>query len=345
MAKTIGSIATQVLYRLGDSSQEIWSADEISGYIRDGYADIAARTRCFFEMAYLEDSATTANLTGECELDYLESGEQFVGLFNYTEPFEQEWVSPGELQFGPSNHTALFEYDNGYVDTPYFQATHRLPDDLIQIERSTWNRQRIEPVSPQELEYADARYRLNNGEPIGYIQDQDGVKYFRKWKVPSVAAPEYTVTGNWGAMRDPTDIADETIIGTWGIPRRLPGKFGIGLWGFPRRAYKSASNTKIEYIRHGTAVDRPADTLELPDRYCKYLRHYAMASALERNGDGQDSELAAFWRGLYEASIGMVMKRKNTQNQRRTVQLGGATQQMKSPPLARLPWNYGKVVG
>jgi len=106
----------------------------------------------------------------------------------------------------------------------------------------------------------------------------------------------------------------------------------------------TTNNFKIEYIRKGSAVSADGDTFELPDRYTKYLRHYACWRCLEREGPGQDLQLGAFWKNLYESGVARMIRRKQLFNQRRNVVMGGSSERLSRPPLARMPFSYGRVV-
>lgn len=351
MAKTLGSEINKVLYRLGDTSQTIWTVDEVRSYIREGYDKLAIMTGCFWDQAYMEDRLTTANLTNDWEVDYLDANQEATwGIFKYTSPDEQDYLEPGEIEMGPTslNH----DWESAYLDPTFFfyRATDTLPEDLYQVDRAVWDWKKIEPVRSVQLENIDRRYWVQNGEVIGYILDKDGLRTFRKWRVPSVQAQEYTITEvSWGIMRSPADISADTVMGTWGIPRRIPSMHPMGNtggWGFPRRPFQETKNTRIEFSRRGRPLDVDDDEFELPDRYVAYVRHYALWKALERDGDGQDLDYAAHWQGRFLAGVARMLVRKNAlaKNQRneisdaRMVNLG-------KPPLARYPWQYGRVVG
>lgn len=117
-------------------------------------------------------------------------------------------------------------------------------------------------------------------------------------------------------------------------------------WPIPSAsATGTTSNFKIEFSRQGSSVSDATDEFELPGRYSKYLRHYACWRCLEREGKGQDLPLANFWKTLYEAGIGRMLERKRLFRQRRIVTLKQFGRTRTAPPLARLPWQYGRVVG
>ena len=349
MAKTLGAVADKVLYRLGDTAESIWNKDEIRRYLTEGYDQLAIQTECFWDQAYLEDRLTTANITAGWEFEFFLSGWVATGVFKYTSPAEKDYLQPGDLEYGPTTLNHLWESTYLASGYSFYRATDFVPDSLYQIDRATWDYKKIEPVRSTEIEIQDARYWIQNGEVIGYIQDKDGLGVFRKWRVPSVAATAYTITGTGGILRTLSDISSDTVVGTWGIPRRIPSMHPMGDtggWGIPRRPYQDVKNTRIEFSRRGRLLEEDTDEFELPDRYVVYVRHYAMWKALERNSNGQDLEFAAHWQARFMAGIARMIKRKNALSKnRRFAMISEPLNTQSRPPLARLPWQFGRVVG
>ena len=349
MAKTLGTVVTKVLTRLGDTDETIWSEDEIRTYLKEGYNQLGLLSECFWDQTYLEDRRTTANITCDWELDLSLPGWVSTGVFKYTSPIDKDYLQPGELEFGPTTLNHLWESTYLASGYSFYRATDQLPENLYKVDRATWDYKKIEPVRSSEIEIQDARYWIQNGEVIGYIQDKDGLGIFRKWRVPSVAATAYTITGNGGIPRTLTDISSDTVVGTWGIPRRIPSMHAMGDtggWGIPRRPYQDVNNTRVEYFRRGRTIDSDDDEFELPDRYVTYVRHYAMWKALERNSNGQDLEFAAHWRDRFMAGIARMLKRKQALSKnRRFAMIDEPLNTQSRPPLAKLPWAFGRVVG
>lgn len=347
MAKTLTGVITEVLYRLGDSTSAIWSRTEIARYLNEGYERLAMGTGLLWDTTYLEDQSYAGNYTTIWETTYFPVEWLILNRFHYTADWEAEYAFPGQVHLGPANHTTLWEFDNGYHPKSHFLAIHQIPAEVIEIERAVWNKRRIEPLRSRELEFADGQYQTQQGELLGYLRDKDGIRSFRKWRIPSSAADEYTVTGSWGLLRAPTDISAETVIGSWGVARRIPGEHpanGDGIRGIPRRVYQAVKNTKIEYTKKGKPLVEDADEFEVPDLYVKYIRHFAMYRAFERDGNGQDLSMAGFWKTLWESGMLRAMRRKQAIMKSRTHILGGQLVESRRPPLARLPWAYGRVV-
>ncbi len=107
---------------------------------------------------------------------------------------------------------------------------------------------------------------------------------------------------------------------------------------------ESASNTIIEYFRRGAALSSDSTALDIPDRYTDYIVWYALARALEREGPGQDSEMAAHYQLRYDEGVKRIKRRKSQIHQSRTGQLGG--KDAPPPKLGDPQWpsTYGRVV-
>ncbi len=101
---------------------------------------------------------------------------------------------------------------------------------------------------------------------------------------------------------------------------------------------------KIEYQRHGKQLTDLVP-FEIPDRYITYIRHYVLARCLEREGPGQDLELAAHFQARWLAGVERVNRRRNAMSYQKSMVMGGSTSvRGQKPPRVRYPWNYGTVV-
>lgn len=244
-------------------------------------------------------------------------------------------------------------WETAYLEDEAGVATATVPTDLYRVDRASWSYKRIDPVSSSQLEDIDSRYQLTTGEVIGYLQDKDGLRTFRKYRVPAQDGDEFTVNGSWGAARSVSDVSNETVTGTWGAPRQISGQHPISgesllankFWGLPRRFYKDLRNTRIEYARRGQSLSQSEAQVELPDRYGKYLRLCAMWKALDRPGKGQDVKLAEHFKQRWDISMARVNSRKNAVSANRERQMGGGGRVLGRPPRPRWPWNYGNPRG
>jgi hypothetical protein len=340
MSKTLEDTRTAVLYRLGDEDCDIWSADEVDTYLKEGYDELAIKTMCFWDHAALEEAPNTANYTAKWEVAHFDSGQVRYSRFSITDKWEDSY---DDQELEPGNHTAAWEWE--YLSKNYVSALCDVPARMYQIERAVSNDKRIDPITKRQLE-TDPRFEYTEGEVEAYAMQYDGIRKFRKYRKPSDIGDMYEYDGTWGLLRDPSDITASTPTGTWGTPRRMDGEApstdGTG-WGIPRRVYKSTV-TRIEFFRRGTPVENDTDEFELPAIYIKYLRHYAMAKALAREGTGQDSALAAHFQARFLQGIARIKARMvHIQAQRIGVVGGlGARPTGGRPPKPKLPWAYGR---
>ncbi len=107
--------------------------------------------------------------------------------------------------------------------------------------------------------------------------------------------------------------------------------------------YPDTNVVRIEYRRRGATLTT-TEPFEIADRYAAYVRHYAQARALEREGHGQDLALAKNFDERYEAGILRMKVRQQAMQYQRTYVMGGGDRKRQGPPLARLGWQYGSAV-
>lgn len=91
-------------------------------------------------------------------------------------------------------------------------GTYTLPTDLLQIERLTWKRIKLDPVTPEEAQQiAGPLYRSTTGDIWGYIVHGDGVGTIRYVRVPSAAGASTDIAIEY-QRRGATLSADGTAI-------------------------------------------------------------------------------------------------------------------------------------
>jgi len=228
-------------------------------------------------------------------------------------------------------------------------STVLLPEDCYQIERATWNSIRLGALRSRDLEWDDQRYELNKGLVEAYLQDKDGLRRLRKWRVPAVPYQGYrydTDSSPFGLLRRIDEVWPGPADGERGEYREVPGQeVSGGPWGIIRAIYKPENNVTIEYRQRGRKlVD--ADTLfDIPDHYVKYIRWFAISQAYGREGDGQDLELSAYFLQRYNAGVArMLARRRKSFSQKKIVMGSNALKPSPRAGRARLPWPYGKLV-
>ena len=161
---------------------------------------------------------------------------------------------------------------------------------------------------------------------------------------------EYAYTGETllnedglGILRDVTDILTVAVSGDWGDLVGVDGVDTFGDWGILGPLYRETNSVRVEYRRRGEVLSDFVD-FEIPDRYTVVVRHYAEARALEREGKGQDMEMAAHFQTRYDTGIKRMNRRRKALRFQQTFVMGGTSGRLRGPVLARLPYNYGHVV-
>lgn len=344
----LDNIVERVLHRLGDSAQTIWQFDEIEGYLQHGAREMSASVPTVWDQIYLENLPAGFHATSDWEEDLVDF---HYGVASYTFPDEADYIDDEEMELDDvfqANHTSPsdIEFMEGVGASTAMRGIVELPDELVAIERATWDYRGIDATSPGRLRKLDDQYQQTPGEVFGYAFREEGPRTFRKIRVPTAVADTYVVEGSWGILRDPADIDDPEVEGTWGIPRIIPGHAPMGDtegWGLPRRVYRDGKNVRVEHWR--LPVVSPTES-ELPDRYFLYLGHYCQWKALTRNGPGQDYKLAQFYKTLWDRGLRRIRDRGERQSKERVSRMGGSTGSpsvSQRPPRPKLPWQYGST--
>lgn len=346
MSVTRADLLTALQRRLADAGGQLWTADELKGYIQEGYDNLTKRTGCLFDTALLPDYAFSFSITGEWEKEYLRSGEYANGPAQFTCEFERNYIDNAR---GPANHTQNWEFNGGYVDITEVSPLVNLPGALQEVERATWNTRRITALRSSDIEDEDGRYELNKGEVVGYLQDKDGIDVLRKFRVPSAAYAPYSFDSSsddgFGILRDTSGIVTHDTLSSeeFGDLVQLDGVNVFEDFGILGPIFPDTNVMRLEFRRRGEPLS-DTNEFEIADRYTVYVRHYAQARALEREGPGQDLKLAKNFSDRYEAGIARMLERKKAMQYQRTYVMGGGDRTRKGPPLARLGWQYGPAV-
>ncbi len=341
------TVLAQVQRRLADANQRLWTAAELNEYIQDAYNDMTLRTGCLWATDISPDVPAAMARTQIFEKKYMLGGYDAMGAFNFTAEWERDYINNAT---GPANHNHTWEWEDGHVTEltlpTEVSALYDLPDNLYEIERTTWDSRRIDPRRSREFEQNDSRYELAKGNVDAYTQDKDGLRRLRKWRVPSAPFVPYEFdesSSEYGIIVDISDVDSDTPLGSWGDFVQVDGQHSSGdPWGVIVGVYDETNAVKIEYRKRGVDLDH--DCLEIPERYVVYLRWYVMARALEREGDAQDLDLAAHYQTRYEAGIARMLKRQQAMVYQKKMVMGGSRGRSSRLPLAQLPWAYGKVV-
>lgn len=339
MGLTKGALRTTVQRRLGDRPSIVWSSEEIDGYLEDGYAEIAGALHVFWDQVYLENLPRGFSYTHAWERALVRSRSRSLddGQANYTCADERDRASD---RIGPGTHTCPGEVA---LDTSAIPGLVDVPTTLTALERVTYDDRAVDAVDGRTLARSDSRYRITEGDVIAYTWQQEGVRALRKIRVPSQQATIVSVTGSFGILRRPTDLSPDTVTGSWGLPRRIPGQHPLGPEGFglARRPYRDGLNVRVEHYRAGRSLDTARALCELPDRYAVALQDYAQGQCLAHAGPGQDVTLANLFAQRWARALARLERRLTAvTGERRGVLGGAASHQTRRPPRPSYPWPY-----
>lgn len=334
-----------VLKRLDDyptvAGERVWTRSEVELYVKDGYNAFCRRTKAIFDMFYPENLATAGNYVARWEENYFEPGMILQGLLNYSGGYwEQDYAESGAI--GPVAITQPWEAT--YLETTFAVGRGVVPEDNVAIDRATYDWVEMDAEYSRWFEDHERNFRTVSGTPDRFAFDKDGIGYMRTVRAGSAGATEYTVSGTYGILRNAGDtdgLGTWEPTGSWGCLREVPEHFHMGgLYGIPRREYSDVANVRVEYFRLGK--DLGQYSFDLPDRFVRYVEHYAQAKALERDGPGQDLALSQHFMQRFDDGVSRTIKRLSEHRRSRGGAIGSAGKAPKRPGLARLPYQYGR---
>jgi len=344
MAQTLADLRTRVRRRLNDPDGAVWPDAEINDLLRQSYQDLAHAAHVFWDERYADNLPRGLSYTADFERAYLDFD---FGRASYTYAVEMRQFTPEYLASGPGSYTSPFEAINGYLVGAPIPATSELPETVVAVDRVLWDSMSVTAVTPRDLERKDTRYQQTTGEVYAYMWQQDGVRTFRKVRVPAAQAGYTLTTGSWGALRSPADVSHDAASGTFGCARRIPGHHPIGpdMFGLPRRVSVDSKNVRIEHWREGRALTEATVESELPDFMNRVLEFDTIASCYARPGPGQDVTLAAMYQRRSMQMTARIQRRIARLKQARAGVLGGGdSRRGQAPPRPRMPWQYGQEV-
>ena len=346
-----------VLKRLDDypavAGEREWSRAELELYVKDGYDVFCRRTKAIFDMFYVEVFASAGNYVGKWEENYFDSGMIAVGLVNFTATgfdenntiyWEQDFAEVGAI--GPRQITQPWEADYLDAESTSWLPVGTVPEDNVAVDRGTFDYIDLDPEYSQWFEEHERNFQTVRGTPLRFAMDRDGIGGIRLVPGPNFGPDALEISGTFGLLRtcgDDDGLSTWDPTGSWGSLREIPQHFRMGgQFGIPRRLFSDVDNARIEYFRLGK--DPGQYQFDLPDRFVKYVEHYAQAKALERDGPGQDLSLAQHFMQRFEDGVSRMIRRLGENRRARRNAIGSGGKPQARPALARLPYQYGRQI-
>lgn len=184
MGKNRGELRNEILYRLGDVNQAIWSGSEINTLIQQGYDEILLRTKALWNSIYIDDVHGQATYDLPADLFYV---ERATWDDKRVEPF-----SSRELQ----------KYDAHYMTTEGDVEGYAMDLDGLR---------KLRKYRVPSADSPSATVTGTFGIPR-YLVDVDASEAINQLGIPRLIHADL----HYGMGVTPTDFP-------WGIPRRFPG--------------------------------------------------------------------------------------------------------------------------
>lgn len=185
-------------------------------------------------------------------------------------------------------------------------STYSENTDCIDIERLAWNGRKMYPQTRFELDSQNANWKSESGTPMRYHRDHLPPKQFETWKKPAVSGIGYSITGNYGVLRNISGSLTYSTTGNYGTLRSIRGARNYycgyvpyastvqGPYGTLRQMVSGATNFLTMYIELPPQVTALEHLLTTPDSFSRYVMYRALERAWLKEGDAQDSERAKY---------------------------------------------------
>jgi len=237
-ATTLDSLVAQAARRLeGSNTYVIWSKAELEGYAQLGYEQFCALTRALWDSRHLparhepvytpdkfaredapassrtwetfvpsQDRPTTRRTTARYAEDLVMVSDPAPFLGGGQE-FARQAGQMGLITTAPDVLWAGVEAPNAEIV---------LPDDVLEVERVTYDGRRLQALTAQEANRIDCQWEQYSGYPSGFIVRQEGgrkiLKLFRGPAEPADIRPYTQETGILRGGLDESDTTTTTVL-------------------------------------------------------------------------------------------------------------------------------------
>lgn len=347
MADYLCDATTDILDRLNDSDNDIWSRSEIDDYFTDGLDKFCRETQCLFDIHVIPNQPVVGNWQTDFEKWYAQqtagmglTDERMTHTANYLRDYGVEGAYAQSYATNPTPATSPHEATgtkgssttaNGYFGAnsipeittalPSLVRGGTLPHNTVEVLRVAYDHRDLVGMESMHLRQLDPNYEDRNGDPQYYVFGKDGLFFLRLVPVANGDATYDDVSGTWGAMRQ-TDDSSVSTSGTWGILREESGTFNAGgRWGTVKRRHPVRKSIKVEVTRLNRDLNH--SEIEIPRVYQKYVKYYAMYRALMREGPGQDLDRAEHYLQRYQMGVHRMLRNRAQLDDEYYGKLGG----------------------
>jgi hypothetical protein len=231
MSWTLDDAVCEILDRLGDEKNEIWSSDEIKLYVKDGYDEFCRQTKCLFDIHVIPNQPVAGNWTTDFERKYISekpgmgATDERMGITgNHEQDLSDDHsysrsspinptpaTSPAETWGKKGSSTTrdgYFGKDSTGSQTTALESIVRggtLPSSTVEVARVTYDNRDLIGMEPMHLKRLDPYYEDRNGDPQWWTFGKDGLYFLRLVPAANGDATYDDVSGSWGVLRQDTD--------------------------------------------------------------------------------------------------------------------------------------------
>jgi hypothetical protein len=249
---TLEDAVTNILDRLADKENQVWSRAEIAEYFKDGYDQFCRRGKCLWDVWIIPNISPTANWSSDLERYHAETTPGFGFTderFGFTAEDERGKPYGGDSNRYPGGSASMqpavatrqgdvtqFKSDFSNLTTTTTQVKGgTLPQSVVEVSRVAYDERTLTGISSQRMRELDPRYETRAGEPQWFLFDKDGLFYVRVVPAAQGNASYDTVnSGGWGNLNQRVDSNGDIIDTIDGVASNLSNPDRI--WGFEEAA-------------------------------------------------------------------------------------------------------------
>lgn len=358
---TTDTAITELQRMLDDEEGEMYTRDQILGFLQDGYDRLCREGQVLFDIALYDVTPRAANYTRDFERDYIDG--PIYGKFTCTRESDVEFCEGDAIV---SNHTkpsdAAYMTESG--KTPTVTGLRVLPENYVSVDRVVHDKLRLEPEHDRYNRLTRTEYQTLQGGVFKYQMDQDGWRNLRLVNVPpainqpdrfpdeeyysfnplSSSSTHYGFVKYTGDDYTYVDTSEEDIVGgVQGWPGLLKSVADHivqgGPYGFIKDFIQEEDSTRVEYFRLGRDLSEAG--FEIPDRYVRYVQWWALYRCYSTPGECENRKMAEHFKLRFQAGIDKLKGRLRNEMRDRTIAMGGKRLSIRDNYLEHFPADYG----
>lgn len=353
-----------------------WSRAELLAYFQDGYRHMLAETSATRRFTVLDVPARFPwAITHPWQVAFCQDGPAFGWAFQgegdwaVTHLWELE-VLEGIAGTAAGEITVTQPWQRAFGNPVQQHFRFAVPRDSERVIKIWYNNKLLIPLATRALDSLETHWYSLDGEPIAWTLGIGPNRTVEVFEIQTAYSANYahvdsvTLDGNpmHGIVRRLTGdrtyawVSDTGDTIPYGLARRVvsddrqyyprltePLRFPLGRSGWFAGSGDALLVLEARIPDEGTLAEEDEAVL-LPPQMGKYLRWYTLMRAFNRQGEGHNGLMAAWFEQRYARGILFLRRLHQLARKDRRVQRGPVQATRRRPPRVRLPSAYPAVL-